>query len=66
MDNRKEMIQEARHELHMAALTVIKIDQLKKKTPLLERLFSKAYKIKMNQLMTESLLDKLEGYRKES
>ena len=52
----------------MATLTVIKIDQLKKSTPLLERLFSKEYKIKVNQLMTEysiyrchaeSLLDKL-------
>lgn len=70
MGNRKEMIQEARHELHMATLTVIKINQLKKKTPLLERLFSKTYKTKFNQLMTEysiyrchaeSLLDKLEG-----
>ena len=70
MDKRKEMIQEARHELHMATLTVIKIDQLKKGTPLLERLFSKEYKIKFNQLMTEysiyrchaeSLLNKLEG-----
>lgn len=68
MDKRKEMLQEARHELRMATLTVIKIDQLKKNTPLLERLFSKAYKIKINQLMTEysiyrchaeSLLDKL-------
>lgn len=53
MTKRKEMIQEARHELHMATLTVIKIDQLKKSTPLLERLFSKEYKIKVNQLMTE-------------
>lgn len=70
MDKRKEMIQEARHELRMATLTVIKIDQLKKNTPLLERLFSKEYKFKMNQLMTEysiyrchaeSSLDKLEG-----
>lgn len=70
MDKRKEMIQEARHELRMATLTVIQIDQLKKNTPLLERLFSKEYKFKMNQLMTEysiyrchaeSLLDKLEG-----
>ena len=70
MNKRKEMLQEARHELHMATLTVIKIDQLKKNMPLLERLFSKEYKIKMNQLMTEysiyrchaeSLLDKLEG-----
>lgn len=69
MDKRKEMIQEVRHELHMATLTVIKIDQLKKNTPLFERLFSKEYKFKMNQLMTEysiyrchseSLLDKLE------
>lgn len=68
MTKRKEMIQEARHELHMATLTVIKIDQLKKSTPLLEQLFSKEYKIKVNQLMTEysiyrchaeSLLDKL-------
>ena len=68
MTKRKEMIQEARHELHMATLTVIKIDQLKKSTPLLDRLFSKEYKIKVNQLMTEysiyrchaeSLLDKL-------
>lgn len=68
MDKHKEMIQEARHELHMATLTVIKIDQLKKSTPLLERLFSKEYKTKFNQLMTEysiyrchaeSLLDKL-------
>lgn len=70
MDNHKEMIQEVRHELHMAKLTVIKIHQLKQNTPLIERLFPKAYKIKMNQLMTEysiyrchaeSLLNKLEG-----
>lgn len=75
MDNRKEMVQEARHERHMAKLTVIKIHQLKKSTPLLERLFSKEYKIKMNQLMTEysiyrchaeSLLDKLEGSQKQT
>ena len=68
MDNNKDMLQEARHELHMATLTVIKIDQLKKNTPLIEQLFSKEYKSKMNQLMTEysiyrchaeSLLDKL-------
>lgn len=75
MDNRKEMLQEARHELHMAKLTVIKIHQLKQNTPLIERLFSKEYKIKMNQLMTEysiyrchveSLLDKLEGSQKQT
>lgn len=30
MGNRKEMLQEARHELHMATLTVIKIEQLKR------------------------------------
>ena len=75
MDNRKGMLQEACHELHMAKLTVIKIHQLKKNTPLIERVFSKAYKIKMNQLMTEysiyrchveSILDKLEGSQKQT
>lgn len=68
MDKRKEMLQKARHQLHIATLTLIKIDQLKKNTPLLKRLFSKEYKTKINQLMTEysiyrchseSLLDKL-------
>ena len=68
MDKHKEMLQKARHETYMATRTLIKIDQLKKSTPLLKRLFSKEYKTKINHLMTEysiyrchseSLLDKL-------
>lgn len=68
MNKHKKILQEARRETHMATLTLIKIDQLKKNTPLLKRLFSKEYKTKINQLMTEysiyrchseSLLDKL-------
>lgn len=50
---KQELLHEARHEAHMAFLTKQKMKHLKEKTPLLKRLFSKEYKTKMDQLMTQ-------------